>query len=134
MITNKIDKKSYATRTISILDETGSIVVTLWQDHVREQNPLLVNIVSLIRFSAFQARNFNDDSNPVIAFKAIKIHDFNGCQSFSPTTKTNFKINPVDTERNEQLKQWFHEQHPDTRKIANLSIIQVSNQQGLNDF
>lgn len=53
MITNKIDKKSYATRTISILDETGSIVVTLWQDHVREQNPLLVNIVSLIRFSAF---------------------------------------------------------------------------------
>ncbi|CAF2117484.1 unnamed protein product, partial [Rotaria magnacalcarata] len=60
MVTNKTHKKSYATRIISILDETGSISVTLWQDH---------------------ARDFNDNSNPVIVFKAIKVHDFNGCRT-----------------------------------------------------
>ncbi|CAF4367180.1 unnamed protein product [Rotaria socialis] len=108
MVTNKTHKKSYPTRIISILDETGSISVTLWQDH---------------------ARDFNDKSNPVIAFKAIKVHDFNGCRSLSTTSKTNLKINSLDTERTEHLKRWFHEQHPDTRKIANSNIIQVSTQQ-----
>ncbi|CAF3983752.1 unnamed protein product [Adineta steineri] len=111
VVTNNIDQKSYIKRTIHMIDETGSIPVTLWQD---------------------QATNFNDNNNSVLAFEGIKVHDYNGCRSLSTTPTTYLKYNPIDTERTEKLKQWFKHYSKNPTKHINSSIIETCVQQSYN--
>ncbi len=64
----------------------------------------------------------------------IKVHDFNGWRTLSATSKTNIEINPLDTQRTQQLKHWFHEKQEDLKKTATSNVIQISSQQGSNIF
>ncbi|CAF4386945.1 unnamed protein product [Rotaria socialis] len=102
IITNAIDKRSYVTRVIKIIDETASVDVTLWED---------------------QARNFNNDSNSVMAFKGIKVHDFMGSRSLTTTQHTHLKIDPFDTERTEHMKHWYHEHAQNSKQYLTSSIL-----------
>ncbi|CAM4870960.1 unnamed protein product [Rotaria socialis] len=84
-IVSKASQKEFSKRDILLVDEKASISATLWGQ---------------------QAEEFDGSSHPVIAFKAIKIGDFNG-RTLSVSNSTLMRQDPTETERTVELRVWF---------------------------
>ncbi|CAF2246060.1 unnamed protein product [Rotaria magnacalcarata] len=84
-IVSKASQKEFSKRDILLVDEKASISTTLWGQ---------------------QAEEFDGSSHPVIAFKGIKIGDFNG-RTLSVTNSTLTRQDPTETERTVELRVWF---------------------------
>ncbi|CAF4765905.1 unnamed protein product [Rotaria sp. Silwood1] len=84
-IVSKASQKEFNKRDILLVDEKASISVTLWGQ---------------------QAEEFDGSSHPVVAFKGIKIGDFNG-RTLSCINSTLIRQDPTETQRTVELRVWF---------------------------
>ncbi|UJR37326.1 hypothetical protein I4U23_030034 [Adineta vaga] len=84
-IVSKASQKEFNKREILLVDEKASISVTLWGQ---------------------QAEEFDGSSNQVLAFKGIKIGDFNG-RTLSCMNSTLLRQDPTETSRTVELRVWF---------------------------
>ncbi|CAF1163449.1 unnamed protein product [Adineta ricciae] len=84
-IMGKTSQKEFHKRDILLVDENASITATLW---------------------AKQAEEFDGSSHPVIAFKGIKVGDYNG-RTLSSVNSTLICQDPPETSRTMELRVWF---------------------------
>ncbi|CAF1214168.1 unnamed protein product [Adineta steineri] len=84
-IVSKASQKEFTKRELLLVDEKASISVTLWGQ---------------------QAEEFDGSSHPVIAFKGIKIGDFNG-RTLSCFNNTLIRHDPTETQRTVELRVWY---------------------------
>ncbi|TRM59296.1 hypothetical protein BD626DRAFT_508842 [Schizophyllum amplum] len=84
-ITTKTTNRTMKKRELTLVDDTGfSVRVTLWGN---------------------TAENYNEEGNPVIAFKGAKVGDFGG-RSLSMMMNSTMSVNPDNTEAF-HLRGWF---------------------------
>lgn len=84
-IITKRDGKELKKRDIILVDKTNTeIALTLWGK---------------------QAEDFEDDTNPVVAVKGVKVGDFNG-KNLSTVGSSVMLLNP-DIKESHQLRGWF---------------------------
>ncbi|CAF3669774.1 unnamed protein product [Rotaria sp. Silwood1] len=84
-IVSKASQKEFNKRDLLLVDENTSIAATLWGQ---------------------QAEDFDGSSNPVVAFKGIRIGDFNG-RTLSTVSSTLICLDPIETPRTIELRNWF---------------------------
>ena len=107
-IISKTSQKEFTKRELLLVDEKASITATLWGQ---------------------QAEEFDGTSNPVLAFKGVKIGDFNG-RTLSALGSTLLSQDPPDTERTVELRAWFDSEGksmdlPDLSKGGDVSTRQT---------
>ncbi|CAF0927115.1 unnamed protein product [Adineta ricciae] len=107
-IVSKASQKEFQKREILLVDEKASISVTLWGQ---------------------QAEEFDGSSNQVLAFKGIKIGDFNG-RTLSCMNSTLIRQDPTETPRTVELRVWFDNEGksidlPDLSKGADVGSRQT---------
>lgn len=84
-IVSKTSQKEFTKRDVLLVDEKASISVTLWGQ---------------------QAEEFDGSGNPVVAFKGVKVGDYNG-RTLSCMNSTLMRSDPPETERTIELRAWF---------------------------
>lgn len=73
-IVGKATQKEFIKRQLLLVDEKASIAVSIWGQQVGvERREAFVSMTNI-----FQAEEFDGSANPVVAFKGIKIGDYNG--------------------------------------------------------
>ncbi|CAF1246914.1 unnamed protein product [Rotaria sordida] len=107
-IISKTSQKEFNKRELLLVDENASITVTLWGQ---------------------QAEDFQNSSNPVVAFKGIRIGDFNG-RTLSTLNSTLISQDPIETQRTIELRTWYDKEGklmdlPDLSKGADIGNQQV---------
>ncbi|CAF1562798.1 unnamed protein product [Rotaria magnacalcarata] len=107
-IISKTSQKEFTKRDILLVDENASITATLWGQ---------------------QAEEFQVVSNPVVAFKGIRIGDFNG-RTLSTVSSTLICQDPTETSRTMELHTWFEKEGksmdlPDLSKGADVGNQQA---------
>ncbi|CAF0967358.1 unnamed protein product [Adineta ricciae] len=108
-IMGKTSQKEFHKRDILLVDENASITATLW---------------------AKQAEEFDGSSHPVIAFKGIKVGDYNG-RTLSSVNSTLICQDPPETSRTTELRVWF-DREGKTMDLPDLSKgSDVANRQAL---
>jgi replication factor A1 len=80
-IVSKASQKEFNKREILLVDEKASISVTLWGQQVLDN----VLRCTCLLFCDWKAEEFDGSSNQVIAFKGIKVGDYNGIDQEDPT-------------------------------------------------
>jgi len=84
-IVSKASQKEFSKRDILLVDEKASISVALWGQ---------------------QAEEFDGTGNPVVAFKGIKVGDYNG-RTLSCMNGTLIRHDPTETPRTVELRVWY---------------------------
>lgn len=84
-VTGRTTAKEFVKRDLVLIDEKASIIISLWGQ---------------------QAELFNGSTHPVVAFKGIRISDYRG-RSLSCLNTTLIRENPSETERTNELTNWF---------------------------
>ncbi|CAF3183622.1 unnamed protein product [Rotaria sp. Silwood2] len=107
-IVSKTSQKEFNKRELLLVDENASITATLWGQ---------------------QAEDFDGSSNPVLAFKGIRIGDFNG-RTLSTLSSTLICLDPIETPRTIELRNWFDKEGksidlPDLSKGAEIGNQQA---------
>lgn len=59
------------------------------------------------------------------------MHDFNTNRTLSTTPATYFKYNPIDTNRTQELINWFQNSANDSTSQAQLKIVDAHTQEGI---
>lgn len=124
-IVSKTSQKEFSKRELLLVDEKASITATLWGQQVE------MRVIKIISINFFvQAEEFNGSSNPVVAFKGIKIGDFNG-RTLSCFNNTLICQDPADTPRTVELRVWFDNEGksmdlPDLSKGADMGTRQTA--------
>ncbi|CAF1545421.1 unnamed protein product, partial [Didymodactylos carnosus] len=98
-IVSKQSNKEFTKREIVLCDQTASINITLWNE---------------------QAEAFDGSTQPVVAFKRIKLTNYNG-RSLSVVNSTNIKINN-DLREAHILRTWFDNDGYNV-ELPSLSIL-----------